>query len=46
MLLQAQEAINNSTTEESQIQNKIKREAATVGESIDSLFRLHRDAFY
>lgn len=46
VLLQAQEAINNSTTEGSQIQNKMKREAASVGESIYSLFRLHGDAYH
>lgn len=46
MLLQAQVAINNSTTEGNQIQNTIKIKAATVGGSIYSLLRLHGDAFY
>ena len=41
VLLQAQEAINNSMTEGSQIQNKMGGESASVGESISSLFRLH-----
>lgn len=46
VLLRAQEAINNSTAEGSQIQNKMKTEATSVGESIYSLFRLHGDGFH
>ena len=46
VLLRTQEAINNSTAEGSQIQNKMKTEAASVGESIYSLFRLHGDGFH